>query len=308
MSQDRPARVAVVTGAGRGIGRSHALELARRGIAVVVNDVGRAEDGHALAEEVVEEIRASGGLASSDTGDVSDWDAAGQIVDGAISTFGRLDVVVNNAGNLRDRMFVNLSPEDWDAVIAVHLRGTFCVSRRAAEHWRGLHKAGRPGSWRLINTTSGAGLFGNIGQANYVAAKAGIAGLTLALAAELARYGVTVNAIAPIARSRMTETLFASQMTDGDDFDRYDPRHVSRLVAWLAGETSQDVTGRVFSVTGGRMALLGGWTFDVTVEQEREWEGAELDELIHGLLEQAPEPVPVRGTEKAELKVERANA
>ncbi|MEU7812301.1 SDR family oxidoreductase [Pseudonocardia sp. NPDC049154] len=301
-------RVAIVTGAGRGIGRSHALELGRRGFAVVVNDVGTTDDGDSVAEEVAAEIRAAGGQALGDTGDVSDWDAAGRMVASAVDTFGRLDAVVNNAGNLRDKMFVNMTPEDWDAVIAVHLRGTFCLSRRAADHWRALSKAGRASSGRLINTTSGAGLFGNIGQANYVAAKAGIAGLTLALAAELERYGVTVNAVAPIARSRMTEKLFASQMSEGSDFDRFDPVHVSRVVAWLADEDSADVTGRVFSVTGGRVSVVGGWRFDVEEQAERDLGDDEIGPIVRSLLEKAPEPVPVRGTEKAELKVERANA
>jgi NAD(P)-dependent dehydrogenase (short-subunit alcohol dehydrogenase family) len=302
-------RVAIVTGAGRGLGRSHALELAQQGATVIVNELDTTPtDGVTAGEAVVREIEALGGRAIADSNDISDWDGAGRLVSAGIDTFGHVDVVVNNAGNLRDRMFVNMDVEDFDAVIKVHLRGTFCVARHLAGYWRERTKAGDSVAGRIINTTSGAGLYGNIGQVNYVAAKAGIAGMTLALAAELERYGVTVNAISPIARTRMTAALFSTQM-DGHtgDFDRNDPGLVSPLVSWLASTQSNQVTGQVFSMTGGRLSVLSGWKFGPTKTEDRAWSAREIGAIALDLLEQAEPPTPVRGTPAAELKLDRAN-
>src|SRR5512139_2661771 len=239
-------RVVIVTGAGRGIGREHALEFARQGARVVVNDLGGALDGSGRstgpADEVVDAIRALGGEAVANGDDVADWEGAGRLVKTAIDAFGRLDVVVNNAGFVRDRMFVSTSEEEWDAVIRVHLKGHFCVTRHATAHWRDRAKAGDTIDARIINTSSGAGLQGSIGQAAYSAAKAGIATLTLVQAAELRRYGITANAIAPAARTRMTETVFAEMMAKPEHgFDAMAPENVSPLVVWLGSAEAHDV-------------------------------------------------------------------
>ena len=231
-------RVAIVTGAGRGLGREHALELARQGAKVVVNDLGTSGAGEGAssgpAEEVVSLIKEMGGEAVANPDDVADFEGARRMVAQAVETFGALDVLVNNAGFLRDRMLVNTSEEEWDAVVRVHLKGHFAPLRHAASYWRDEAKAGRPRAARIINTSSGAGLQGSIGQGTYSAAKAGIAGLTLVAAAELGRYGVTVNALAPAARTRMTEAAFAETMARPDDgFDAMDPANVSPVVAWL---------------------------------------------------------------------------
>ena len=255
-------RVCIVTGAGRGIGRQHALSLAGAGARVIVNDVGASTDGTGSsagpAHDVVAEIRFAGGTAEANGDDISTWDGAQRVVQHAIESFGDLHVLVNNAGILRDRMLVNMSEEEWDAVIRVHLKGTFNCLRWAASYWREQAKAGRVNDARIINTTSGSGLFGTPGQANYGAAKAGIAGLTIIAAMELARYGVTVNAVSPIALTRMTESL---ELTAGDetDQDKVDPRWVSPVVAWLASERSRDVTGRVFQTSGRYWAVAQGW-------------------------------------------------
>jgi NAD(P)-dependent dehydrogenase (short-subunit alcohol dehydrogenase family) len=232
-------RVVIVTGAGRGLGRAHALEFARQGAAVVVNDIGVALDGSgpsaSPAAEVVAEIEAAGGRAVADGHDVADWDGARRLVEGAIDAFGRLDVVVNNAGFVRDRMFVNVAEDEWDAVVRVHLKGHFAVARWAAAHWRDRAKAGDANDARIINTSSGAGLLGSVGQAAYSAAKGGILALTLVEAAELGRYGVTANAIAPAARTRMTEEVFAATMAPPAEggFDAMAPENVSPFVVWL---------------------------------------------------------------------------
>ena len=255
-------RICVVTGAGRGIGRQHALALAAAGATVVVNDVGAAADGsggsRGPAEDVVADIRSRGGRAVANGDDISTWDGAQRLVDNAVESFGGLDVLVNNAGILRDRMLVNMTEDEWDAVIRVHLKGTFNCLRWAASYWRERAKAGEANDARIINTTSGSGLFGTAGQANYGAAKAGIAGLTIIAAMELARYGVTVNAISPIALTRMTEGL---ELTAGDETeqDKVDPRWISPVVAWLASERSRDVTGRVFQASGRYWAVAEGW-------------------------------------------------
>ncbi|EHR50340.1 short-chain alcohol dehydrogenase like protein [Saccharomonospora marina XMU15] len=293
-------RVVIVTGAGRGIGREHALAFAREGARVVVNDIGVGLDGSGSsggpAEQVVAEIEAAGGSAVANTDDIADWAGAQRLVDTAVEKFGRLDVLVNNAGFLRDRMLVNMAEQEWDAVIRVHLKGHFATLRHAAAYWRAEAKAGRTPSARVINTSSGAGLLGSVGQGNYSAAKAGIAGLTVVAAAELARYGVTVNAIAPAARTRMTEQTFADDMAAPEDgFDAMAPENVSPLVVWLGSEESAKVTGRVFEVEGGQVSLAQAWRHGPSEDKGARWEPPELGPVVARLLERAPEPEPVYG-------------
>jgi NAD(P)-dependent dehydrogenase (short-subunit alcohol dehydrogenase family) len=295
-------RVVVVTGAGRGIGREHALEFARQGARVVVNDIGAELDGtggsDSPARQVVDEIVAAGGEAVVNGDDVADWAGAEHLVATALDAFGRLDVVVNNAGVVRDRMVVSCGEDEWDAVVRVHLKGHFAVSRFAAEHWRARSKAGEPVDARVVNTSSGAGLQGSVGQAAYSAAKAGIAALTLVQAAELGRYGVTANAIAPSARTRMTETVFADMMatpTEAGAFDAMDPGNVAPLVVWLGSPQSAHVTGRVFEVEGGKVAVADGWQHGAAVDKGARWNPAELGPVIDDLLAKAPVPAPVYG-------------
>ncbi|MCD0501455.1 SDR family oxidoreductase [Bordetella petrii] len=254
-------RVVIVTGAARGIGREYALQLAAQGAKVVINDVGTSRDGqgrdHSAAEAVVEEIRAAGGQAAADASDVGDWEQAGGMIEGALSRFGRLDALVNNAGILRDRMLVNMEEREWDEVVRVHLKGTFAPMHHAAAHWKRLHKQdGRPVGARIVNTSSSSGLFGNIGQTNYGAAKAGIAALTIIAARELSRHGITVNAISPHAQTRMTEGL--RERTEAEIEARH-PRWIAPVVVWLASAHSSNVTGRVFEAGGGFLAALEGW-------------------------------------------------
>ncbi len=294
-------RVVIVTGAGRGLGREHALELARQGARVVVNDLGVSNRGEGRdatpALEVVEAIGAMGGEAIVSGADVADWSQAKALVDEAITRFGRLDAVVNNAGFVRDRMFVSCAEEEWDAVLRVHLRGHFCVARHAAAHWRDEAKAGRAPDARIINTSSGAGLAGSVGQSAYSAAKAGIAALTLVQAAELGRYGVTANALAPIARTRMTEAVFAEAMKKPEQgFDSSDPANVSPFVAWLASSESRGVTGRVWEVTGGRISVMDGYREEASIDAGRRWDPAELGPRVSALLERARPPVKVYGS------------
>jgi NAD(P)-dependent dehydrogenase (short-subunit alcohol dehydrogenase family) len=294
-------RVVIVTGGGRGIGAEHAMEFARQGARVVVNDLGGAPDGSGSdagpAAEVVERITAMGGEAVANTDDVTDFDAAARLVATAIDTFGELDTVVNNAGMLRDRMFVNMSPQEWDDSIRVNLRGHFCVSRHAAAYWRDQSKAGNPVAARIVNTSSGAGLMGNIGQANYGAAKAGIAALTIIQAVELARYGVTANAIAPSARTRLTEGVFADMMAEvGSGFDAMAPENIAPLVVWLGSNESGDVTGRVFEVEGGKISVTDGWQHGPPTDLGRRWDPAEVGPTVRDLIEKAPAPAPVYGT------------
>ncbi|MEY9889313.1 NAD(P)-dependent dehydrogenase (short-subunit alcohol dehydrogenase family) [Catenulispora sp. MAP12-49] len=293
-------RVAVVTGAGRGLGRAHALEFARQGAKVVVNDLGVGPDGRdgsdAPAQEVVAEIVKAGGQAVADHHDIATWDGAAALVRTAVDAFGKLDVLVNNAGFLRDRMLVNLSEQDWDDVVRVHLKGHFLTLRHAGAHWRDQYKFGNLNDARVINTSSGAGLLGSVGQGNYAAAKAGIAALTIQAAAELGRYGVTVNAIAPAARTRMTEGPFSSMMAPPDTgFDAMAPENVSPLVVWLGSDRSRAVSGRVFEVEGGRIGVADGWQHGPTADKGARWDPAELDAVVAGLIEQAPAPGPVYG-------------
>jgi NAD(P)-dependent dehydrogenase (short-subunit alcohol dehydrogenase family) len=294
-------RIAIVTGAGRGLGREHALELARQGAKVVVNDLGTSGAGVGAssgpAQDVVDEITAMGGEALANGSDVADFDSARQMIQQAIDTFGGLDVLVNNAGFLRDRMLVNAAEDEWDAVIRVHLKGHFATMRHAASYWRDQAKAGRTRQARIINTSSGAGLQGSIGQATYSAAKAGIAGLTLVAAAELGRYGVTVNALAPAARTRMTEAAFAETMAKPEDgFDAMDPTNVAPLVAWLASEDSGDVTGRVIESEGGKLCVEEGWRHGPAVDIGRRWDPADVGSAVRDLLAHAATPEPVYGT------------
>ncbi|MEO3785812.1 SDR family oxidoreductase [Actinocorallia sp. B10E7] len=286
-------RVAVITGAGRGIGREHALLFAREGAAVVVNDLGGGNDGSGAdsgpAHEVVEEIRALGGRAVADGGNVADWSDARALVDRAVAEFGRLDVVVNNAGILRDGFLAGLEESQWDAVIAVHLKGHAAVLHHAAAYWKAESKAGRQPNASVVNTASASGLtLPNAGQANYGAAKAGIAALTLVAADELERYGVRVNAIAPIARTRLTlatpgmGAIFAQEVAEGE-FDAFSPANIAPLVAYLATEKCPH-TGQVFAVQGGSIQRLAGWSVAATAETDRPWT---VDEVRRGLAEWA---------------------
>jgi NAD(P)-dependent dehydrogenase (short-subunit alcohol dehydrogenase family) len=293
-------RVVIVTGAGGGLGRAHALAFAAEGARVVVNDIGTSREGEGMsagpAQSVVDEIVAAGGEAVPNTDDVADWDGAAALVRTAVDTFGGLDVLVNNAGFLRDRMLTSMSVEEWDAVTRVHLRGHFCPLRHAAAYWREQSKAGASVDARIVNTSSGAGLMGSVGQGNYSAAKAGIVGLTLVAAAELARYGVTVNAIAPAARTRMTEVAMPDMMRKPDSgFDAMAPDNVSPLVVWLGSSDSRDVTGRVFEVEGGIVGIADGWQHGPRVDKGERWSPTELGEVVRGLVDKAPPPTPVYG-------------
>lgn len=294
-------RVVIVTGAGGGIGRAHALAFAAEGARVVVNDIGVGLDGSpagggSAAQGVVDEIVAAGGEAVANGSNVADWDQAQALIQTAVDTFGGLDVLVNNAGIVRDRMLANTSEEEFDAVLAVHLKGHFATMRHAAAYWRAKSKAGETVDARIINTSSGAGLQGSVGQANYSAAKAGIAALTLVAAAEMGRYGVTVNAIAPSARTRMTETVFAEMMaTQGEAFDAMAPENVSPLVVWLGSAQSREITGRVFEVEGGKIRVAEGWAHGPQIDNGARWDPAELGPVVADLLAKSRPPVPVYG-------------
>jgi NAD(P)-dependent dehydrogenase (short-subunit alcohol dehydrogenase family) len=283
-------KVAIVTGAGRGIGREHALALARAGARVIVNDLGAALSGEGSdespAQQVVREIEQLGGEARANAENVADFEGAGRLVQQALDDFGRLDILVNNAGILRDRMLVNMSEQEWDAVIAVHLKGHFAPTRHAAAHWRGLSKAGEQVRARVINTSSPSGVFGNVGQANYGAAKAGIAGFTVIAAQELQRYGVTVNCLAPNARTRMTEETFDMSAPDPAEFDPLDPANMSPVVVALCADEAQSITGQIFHVWGSAVNALQGWTAGELFETEGRWEP---DSLLGELLQRFPE-------------------
>ncbi|GAA3133739.1 SDR family NAD(P)-dependent oxidoreductase [Streptosporangium carneum] len=340
-------RVVIVTGAGRGIGREHALEFARQGARVVVNDLGTGREGNgrtgAPALEVVEEIRALGGQAVANSDDVADWGGAARLVKTALSAYGRLDVLVNNAGFLRDRTLVSMTEQEWDEVIRVHLKGHFLPLRHAGAHWRERSRSGAPVDARVINTSSGAGLFGGVGQGNHAAAAAGVVALTRVAAAELGRYGVTVNAIVPAARTRMTEEVpggaeagpgIGADIVEagggtgtgaagakgavaraggaagvevagagpgggvlkaeaGDGFDAMDPANVAPLVAWLGSADSAHVTGRVFEVVGGTIALADGWRHGPRADRGGRWEPGEIADAVAGLLAEAAGAEPV---------------
>jgi len=294
-------RVVIVTGAGGGLGREHALAFAAEGAKVVVNDLGVSNHGEGgskgPAESVAEEIRKMGGEATANTDSVSEFAAGKRIVEQALDTFGRLDVVVNNAGFLRDRMFVSTSEEEWDAVINVHLKGHFCISKHACEHWRAQSKAGETVDARIVNTSSGAGLQGSVGQGTYSAAKGGIATLTLVQAAELGRYGVTANAIAPAARTRMTEAIFTDMKPPEDGgFDESHPGNVSPLVVWLGSPESREVSGRVFEVKGGLIGVSDGWRDGPTYDKNAKWAPDEIGAKVMELIGEAQAPQKVHGT------------
>ncbi|MEW2527952.1 SDR family oxidoreductase [Streptomyces sp. NPDC047071] len=294
-------RVVIVTGAGRGLGRAHARAYAAEGARVVVNDLGAGLDGSGVsggpAQDVVEEIRAAGGDAVAHCGDIATPEGAASLVQAALETYGRLDTLVNNAGFLRDRMLVNLDEDDWDAVLRVHLKGHFLPLKHAGAHWRAEAKAGRAPHACVVNTSSGAGLLGSVGQGNYSAAKAGVLGLTLVAAAELAAYGVRVNALAPAARTRMTQQTFADTMAAPQEgaFDAMAPENVSPLVVWLGSTASAGVTGRVFEAEGGRITVMEGWRPGPSADKGARWSPAEAGEAALKLLSRAEPPQPVYG-------------
>lgn len=274
-------RVVIITGAGGGLGREYALAFAAEGASVVVNDINALS-----AETTVGEIESAGGKAIANTSDITNYDDSLNIVKSAIETFGGLHVVVNNAGVCRDRMFASMTEEEWDQVISVHLKGHFCISSHAVHYWRAQAKEGVEVSARIINTSSGAGLNGSIGQSNYAAAKGGIASLTLNQAAELRRYGITANALAPAGRTGMTEDVFADMMKKPEEggFDYYDPANVAPLVVWLGSEQSSHVNGRVFEAEGGQISIADGWRSTKPVDKGEKWQpseiGGAIDELV----------------------------
>lgn len=294
-------RTVIITGAAGGLGKSYALAFAAEGANVVVNDIGTSLGGEgrdtSAADAVVEEIKAAGGHAIANYEDVTDWDGGKRIVDAAVETFGDLHVIVNNAGIVRDRMFVSATLDEWDATMHVHLRGHFCIARHAVDYWRGRSKEGHEIDARIINTTSGAGLQGSIAQAAYSTAKGGIASLTLVQAAELGRYGITANALAPSARTRMTEQAFADKMaTEGDAFDVMDPDNIAPTVVWLGSAQSKDVTGCVFELEGGKIMLEDGWREGPVVDAGKRWNPADVGNAVFNLLEQRTQPRKVWGT------------
>jgi NAD(P)-dependent dehydrogenase (short-subunit alcohol dehydrogenase family) len=289
-------KVAIVTGAGRGIGREHALALARAGAHVVVNDLGATLAGEGAdatpAQQVVAEIETLGSRAIANGANVADFAEAEALVGQAVETFGRLDILVNNAGITRDRMLVNMTEDEWDSVVAVHLKGHFAPTRHAAAHWRERSKAGEDVRARIINTSSPSGLFGNVGQANYGAAKAGIAGFTLIAAQELARYGVTVNCLAPNARTRMTEAAFGEIPVPEDGFDAMDPANMSPIVVALCADEAQNVTGQCFFVYGGAVNVLRGWDGGELFARDERWDA---DDFLTQLRERFPDGLAPAG-------------
>ncbi|MGB2800100.1 MAG: SDR family oxidoreductase [Dehalococcoidia bacterium] len=293
-------KVAIVTGAGRGLGRGEALLLAKEGAKVVVNDLGGGFDGAGAAagpaDEVVAEIKSFGGEAVANYESVTDFKAAKKIIECAIEKFGKLNILVNNAGILRDRMFFNMEEEEWDSVLSVHLKGTFNCSRHACAYWREEHKAERVHEGKIINTTSDAGLLGNVGQTNYGAAKAGIAALTNILAREMGRYGISCNVIVPVARTRLTTDAtpsmkaFMEKTPPPGEFDMLDPENMAPLVVYLASDNAKDINGQVFRLVGNKVWLLGGWhTIDMQGKEEKaRWTPEELDKVIKEMVRKAP--------------------
>ena len=294
-------RTVIVTGAARGLGRAYALAFAAEGANVVINDIGASLGGEgrdtSAADAVVDEIRAAGGQAVANYEDIADWDAAKRIVEAAVAAFGDLHVVVNNAGIVRDRMFVSATPEEWDATMHVNLRGHFCLSRHAVDYWRAKQKAGTDPAARIINTSSGAGLQGSIAQAAYSTAKSGIAALTLVQAAELGRYGITANALAPSARTRMTEQVFAEKMATAEAaFDVMDPANIAPTVVWLGSERSAHVTGCVFELEGGKIMIEDGWREGPVVDKAARWAPGDVGDAVDKLLAERAPPRKVWGT------------
>jgi len=285
-------RSIIITGAGGGLGKAYALAFAAAGAKVLVNDINLP-----AAEAVVGEIRDAGGEAHANSGNITDYAAAGAIVRHALEAFGDLHVLVNNAGICRDRMFASLSEADWDAVMAVHLKGHFCLASHAVQYWREQAKGGAAVKARIINTSSGAGLQGSIGQSNYAAAKGGIAALTLVQAAELARYGITANALAPAARTGMTEQVFAAVMQKPEEgFDYFAPENVAPLLVWLGSEESQAVTGRLFEVEGGKLSIADGWRKGPELDKGGRWAAAEVGAAVEQLIAQAVPAQKVYGS------------
>lgn len=288
-------RVVIITGAGGGLGAAHARVFAAEGACVLVNDINQA-----AAQAVVDQITAAGGRTAVNTSDITNYADSENAVRQAIETFGDLHVVLNNAGINRDRMFASMTEADWDAIMSVHLKGHFCISSHAVHYWRDQSKAGRKVDARIINTTSGAGLQGSIGQSNYAAAKAGIAALTLNQAAELGRYGITANAVAPAARTGMTTAVesMAARMAKPEDgsFDYWAPENVSSVLAWLASAESAQVTGQVFEAEGGRISLADGWRTGVTREKGERWQPTEAGDAIAQILAEAPAAQKVWGS------------
>jgi len=295
MSNLCDGRVIIITGAGGGLGRAHALAFAAEGASVVVNDINLE-----AAETVVAEITDAGGTAAANNSDITNYESSGEAVAGAIEAFGDLHIVLNNAGINRDRMFASMSEADWDAIMAVHLKGHFCISSHAVQHWRAQSKAGDTVCARIINTTSGAGLQGSIGQSNYAAAKAGICALTLNQAAELGHYGITANAIAPAARTGMTTAVeaMAKMMARPEDgsFDYWAAENVSPLLVWLGSEESSAVTGRVFESQGGKISIADGWRTTEGVDKGAQWEPAEIGAAMEELLAREVPAQKVYGT------------
>jgi len=283
MSGILEGRVAIITGAGGGLGAAHARVFAGEGCAVVVNDINTD-----AAQAVVDEITAAGGKAIVNSSDITNYDDSLNAVKQALDAFGDLHIVLNNAGINRDRMFASMTEQEWDAIMSVHLKGHFCISSHAVHYWRGLSKEGKPVDARIINTTSGAGLQGSIGQSNYAAAKAGIAALTLNQAAELARYNITANAVAPSARTGMTTAVpeMAERMAKPEDgsFDHFAPENVSNLLAWLASAQAAQVTGRVFEAEGGRICICDGWRTTEGVDKGSAWAPSDIGQAMEQLL------------------------
>lgn len=285
-------RTVVITGAGGGLGRAYALAFAAEGASVVVNDIRRE-----AAQAVAADIEAAGGKALANDGDITSIAGAQGIVEAAVAAFGEVHVLVNNAGVLRDRMFLSLTEDDWDTVMRVHLRGHFCLASVLGRRWRDAAKAGKPVDARIINTSSGAGLQGSIGQSNYSAAKGGIAALTLVQAAELARYGITVNSLAPAARTAMTEAGMPEMVKKPESgFDAWDPMNVASIVVWLGSALSRNVTGRCFEVKGGELSVAEGWHSGPVRDKGARWDPAELTEVVAELIENGRNPQKVYGT------------